>query len=111
MKPSGFAIERVTWRDSASHGGDEWQSLDDIRETIAKHGALVCESVGFVVSEGNGTLTLATSYSCDEEGAPSRVQGALTIPLFAIETRLRIGKLRATTRRASVAVCSGGADK
>jgi hypothetical protein len=89
-------IERITWRDSAVHNDGGWIALDEVRDAVRAFGALECKTAGFVVDETPDVVTVATSYSCDADGAPARVVGALTIPVSAIERRESLDSVEPT---------------
>lgn len=73
----------VRWADSVAEIG--WKDTDDLVD-----GPEVCESIGWLVREADGFLTLAGSLATQTE----LCQGAMTIPLSAIvEVRpVRLGK-------------------
>lgn len=77
----------VEWIDS--HSGDGWQPLDSIVEAAVP---VYCRSVGWIVSEANGTKTLVSSISGERNGNMRLFgRGDIAIPDGAI---VRIKALR-----------------
>jgi hypothetical protein len=73
----------VEWIDS--HSGKEWQSLDDIASAGRP---TYCRSVGWLISEGNGT-TVLVSHIAGERNGDMRLfgMGDMAIPTKAIVKR------------------------
>lgn len=76
----------VEWMDS--HSGDGWQPLDAIERAA---GPVYCRTVGWLVSEKNGTLVLVSSIS-GEKNENTRLYGSgdMAIPKKAITRRLEL---------------------
>lgn len=72
-----WPLVRVTWVDS--HGPHGWTYLKD---AVAPHD-LTCESVGWLIDDGEDRITIASSVSAPAADNPA-CDGILTIPKCAI---------------------------
>ena len=69
----------IHWEDS--HSGRGWRKLDEISEDCAP---LKCRSVGWLIAERNGLVTIASSLSGEGQGLVVCGSGDISIPRKSI---------------------------
>lgn len=75
-----WPLVQVLWVDSADPGSN-WVSVEQLSDY--PNGSLDCVSIGWLISEGSESITLA-SHITDPEEQASEACGVLTIPKLAI---------------------------
>lgn len=84
---SRFKIVEVNWVDSEHHA--DWEKISDVIEE--QSGSLGCRSVGYLISDTEDRIILATSVSEDEE-TEEQVSAYITIPKICITSQKELRK-------------------
>lgn len=98
-----WPLVQVLWVDSADPGSN-WVSVEQLSDY--PNGSLDCVSIGWLISEGSESITLA-SHITDPEEEASEACGILTIPKLAILAARELEKATSASLRDgfSVAPC------
>jgi len=82
-------LVHLMWIDSCSPTGGGWKSAEGRDAESEK--PILCESIGWVVYEDNGAITIAGHISHGKsDGSVNEVNGELTIPKVAIVKRRKV---------------------
>lgn len=78
-----YKIKKIKWLDSYGCT-NSWRKIENITEK------LICETVGYVISETDELISLANSIAYETEETVEQANGIMTIPKVSIveETEL-----------------------
>lgn len=72
-----YKIKKIKWLDSYGCT-NRWQKIENITEK------LICETVGFVISETDELISLANSIAYETDETVEQANGVMTIPKVSI---------------------------
>jgi hypothetical protein len=78
-----YKIKKIKWLDSYGCT-NRWQLIEEITEK------LVCETVGYVISETNELISLANSIAYETNETIEQANGVMTIPKVSIIEEVEI---------------------
>lgn len=78
-----YKIKKIKWLDSYGCT-NHWQKIENITEK------LICETVGFVVSETDELISLANSIAYETDETIEQANGIMTIPKVSIIEEVEI---------------------
>lgn len=76
-----WPLVEIEWADSGSHG--MWVDLSELTEDFG----VECVSVGWLLSENDASITIASHLALDIHGVADQASGDMTIPKVAITKR------------------------
>lgn len=82
---SQFPLVMVEWEDAVRPDG-EWEFI----RAYKPPGVCQCQSVGWLVSEGNGQIILAPNMAELTDGSAEQMSGMIRIPLRAVTSRVTL---------------------
>lgn len=83
MTTNKYKIELIQWMDSFGCTST-WSDINQINT------CLICDSVGFVVSETDRTISLANSIAIETIDTIEQANGIMTIPITCIISRTKL---------------------
>ncbi|WP_158728728.1 MULTISPECIES: hypothetical protein [unclassified Flavobacterium] len=78
-----YKIKKIKWLDSYGCT-NRWAKIESIAEK------LICETVGFVISETDELISLANSIAYETEETVEQANGVMTIPKVSIIEEVEI---------------------
>lgn len=72
-----YKIKKIKWLDSYGCT-NRWKEIENITEK------LICETVGFVISETSDLISLANSIAYETDETVEQANGIMTIPKVSI---------------------------
>jgi hypothetical protein len=78
-----YKIKKIKWLDSYGCT-NSWRPIEKITEK------LICETIGYVISETDELISLANSISYETEETIEQANGVMTIPKVSIIEEMEI---------------------